>query len=216
MITQNPIIGRSRKKIGNVYARTLYGMNIIQSCPKPSTKPMSPKRLACQTAFRFVSKMANQLPQKLLNDLFYAAPIGKSRRNALTSQLMQAIVRDGTEISYNPNLIAALGGNPIALRTPVEHVVSERTFTISVDDLQVTPVAQISMLPCVIALSYDLRVAYNLLPLTAIENNIITIGPVPSSWLGNSFFLFPLFPVNVGSKANPIFTFGRFDKTQSP
>ena len=215
MITQNPIIGKARKKLGNVYARTLYGINIIQSCPKPSTKPMSPKRLACQTAFRYVTEMANQLPASLLNNLYYSAPVGKSRRSVLISQLMKAVVRNDTEINYNAQLVSALGGNPIALKTPNIVQFTDTNITIQVDDVDVSPLAELSMLPCVIALSYDLHVAYNLLPLSSIENDTVSIGPVPSNWVGHEFYLYPLFPVNVNTLANPIYAFGRFDSSST-
>ena len=152
---------------------------------------MSPKRLACQTAFRYVTEMANQLPASLLNNLFYSAPVGKSRRSVLISQLMKAVVRNDTEINYNAQLVSALGGNPIALKTPNIVQFTDTNITIQVDDVDVTPVAEISMLPCVIALSYDLHVVYNLLPLSSIENGTVSIGPVPSNWVGNEFYLYP-------------------------
>ena len=90
---------------------------------------------------------------------------------------------------------------------------TDTNITIQVDDVDVTPVAEISMLPCVIALSYDLHVVYNLLPLSLIENGTVSIGPVPSNWVGNEFYLYPLFPVNVNTLANPIFAYGRFDNS---
>lgn len=214
MITQNPIIGRAKKKLAGVYARTLYGMNIIQSCPKPSTNPMSPARLACQRAFKFVSGMSNQLPQQLLNYLYYAAPQGKSRRNVLSSQLMKAVVRDGEFVTFDPDLITEIGSNPAALTTPIVVTPSSTSIVLNVADLATTQSAVITQLHCILALSYELGVAYDLAPLASLAADVVTINPIPSNWVGHQLYLYPLFDVNVGTVNNPVYAFGRFDSTQ--
>jgi len=214
MITQNPIIGRAKKKLAGVYARTLYGMNIIQSCPKPSTAPMSPARLACQRAFKFVSGMSNQLPQQLLNYLYYAAPQGRSRRNVLFSQLMKAVVLNGEFVTFDPNLITEIGSNPAALTAPVVVTSSGTSIMLTVADLETTQSAVLTQLNFIMALSYELGVVYDLAPLATLADGVVTINPIPSTWVGHQLYLYPLFDVNVGTVNNPVYAFGRFDSTQ--
>lgn len=211
MITQNPVTGRSKRKLSGVYARTLWGLNIIQSCPKPSTVPPSPALKASRAAFGFVASMANQLQQGLLNQLYYAAPQGKSRRALLSSQLMKAIVRDGGSVSYHPERVTQLGTNITALTEPYIVTPAALTIEINLSDLALTQSALTTNIPLTIALSYGLHVIYNLQPLTTLTEGILTIGPIPSNWLGQELYLYPLFEVNMGTTNNPIYTAGRFE-----
>lgn len=211
MITQNPIIGRSRKKLSGVYCRTLWGNNVIQSCPKPSTTPPSIALQASRAAFKHVIGMANQLSQSSLNELYYMAPVGRSRRHVLTSQLMQAVVRGQGSVSYNAGLVAQIGTNLAALRQPIIMTPTNTIIEIAVSDLVMTQVAETTLQPFVLALSYEMGIAYNLSPLSILSQGMLEIQPIPSTWIGHELYIYPLFPVNVGTSANPIYAPGRFE-----
>lgn len=211
MITQNPIVGRSKNKLAGVYARTLWGMNIIQSCPKPRTSQPTPAMQAARTSFANVMAMANQLTQGLLNELYYAAPIGRSRRHVLASQLMQAVQRNNGLVTYDPARIEQLGTNLVALTSPIAVTPTETTISINVADIATTESAIFENAPLTLALNYELCICYNLLPLSNMNNGVLTISPIPSTWIGQQFFLFPLFQVNMGTTNNPVYAFGRYE-----
>jgi len=210
MITQNPIVGRARKKLAGVYARTLYGKNIIQSCPGPRTTPPSSAELESRSAFRLVSSMANMLHPSLLLNIFYAAPVGRSRRACLVSQLHTGVVRSNMVVSYDLEAISEIGGNVVTCNEGLIYTPSAKSFQIAVSNFNATQLADTSKLPCVIAISYSKGVCVSLLDYTTIEDDILKFENVSDTLLNTPILLLPLWQTNIGTTQNPILVFGGF------
>ena len=212
MITQNPITGRSRKKLSGVYARTLYGKNVIQSCPSRSSKPPTAALRENRSLFGLVTAMANQIPQGLLNSIYYSAPTGRSRRHVLAHQLFTGVTREDGVRSFSTGGLQELGTNTLVLLEPVILTPSDVTFNIDVADLDLTVAAHADRVPLIIAVSYTLCVCASLKSYTSLSNGVITVTPIPSTWVGQQLFLYPLFDVNVGTSNNPIYAPGSFNR----
>lgn len=210
MITQNPITGRSRKKLGEVYARTLWGKNILQSCPTPSRTPPSAALRASRDAFGRVMHMANMIPQQLMNSLFYSAPVGRSRRHAIASQLFTGISRNGSEISYNLNNITALGSNTVSCKAGVLVTLSESSLQLYIPDLSATDSAITTEKPLLLAVSYEKELCYPMLDLTSIDENYLIVENIPSTIFDVPLMIYPLWLVNVGTLRTPVYAYGSF------
>lgn len=214
MITQNPITGRSRKKLAGVYARTLWGLNVIQSCPKPSTVPPTPALKDSRAAFALVMQMANMVSQSLLFNIFYAAPVGRSRRHVLSSQLFTGVQRNADGIRFNAEAITQLGSNPVVTTSGILFQVPAKTFSIPVASFNATQLADTSQCPCVFAISYDLGICVPLLSYTTLNSDNIDFSNISDTLLGQNVLLLPLWPTNVGSVQYPIWAFGAFRAEQ--
>ena len=210
MITQNPIVGRARKKLSGVYARTLYGKNIIQSCPSPSNNPPTKALADSRAAFGHVMAMANMLPKSLLYNMFYNASVGHSRRHAFSSQLMQAVQRGTDGITYDPTAIAEIGSNPVVTTTGLLYTVPGASFTIPISEFQATSIADTTAVPCVIALSYDLGLCVSLLPYTAIVDDNLSFNNISESFFGQKVFMVALWQTNIGTQQTPNMVYGRY------
>lgn len=214
MITQNPIIGRSRNKLAGVYARTLYGKNVLQSCPTPTKKPPTPALQASRAAFGKISHMANLLPASLLLSLFYAAPAGCSRRQFLCSQLSKAVQRDGDAVSYSPTSILQLGSNPYVCQNYLTVHVESSTLQIDVADLDATSYAITTDLPTILALNFALDYFYDWTGYAAMSEGIITLQNLSSTVIGQDVSIFPLWKTNIGTTNTPIIVPGAYQKAQ--
>lgn len=211
MITQNPIVGRARKKVAGVYARTLWGKNIIQSCPgSPSSPPTKPLRDS-REVFRAVTKMANQVPATILAQIYYSAPVGRSRRHVLTSQLFTGVQRNNFEISYNLENFSALGTNPVTTRAALVYEVSAKNFTIAKSEFDATELADTSRAPLVFAISYDLQLCVPLLSNVSVDGDNLVFSNISDSFLGQSVLFVCLWQVNIGSEPIPVWVYGSFD-----
>lgn len=212
MITQNPIVGRSRKKLAGVYARTYCGKNIIQSLPKPTTVPPTQALLDSRAAFATVRQMAAMFPASLLPQIYYAAPFGKTRRSVFMSQLFQGVVRENKKITYNELEIHDLGSNPVVTHSNIVITVPSKDFTLPLSTFNATEVADTSRVPLVIALQYTLRICQSWLPYTQIEGNNLVFKNISDTLVDEVVSLICLWQTNMGSNQIPVWTFGKFEK----
>lgn len=214
MITQNPIIGRSRKKLAGVYARTLWGKNVLQSLPSPTKVPPTKALNESRAAFGRVTTMANMIPASLLFNICYATPVGRSRRHVVTSQLFTGVVRDGLDISFNLEAISQFGTNPVVTRSGLLFTIPAKAFTIPIADFNATQLADTSLVPCIMAMSYELRVCVPWLPYTEIDGDTLSFSNISDTFLGHEVLLLPLWQVNIGTAQNPIWVYGSFNAEQ--
>lgn len=212
MITQNPIIGRARKRIGGIYARTLYGKNVLQSCPPPTKGHQTQGQVAVCNAFGLLSKMSNQVTASLLNFIYYAAPVGRSRRAQWCKDLGTGMTRDSQGWIFDPSLIEILGGNPKVAETAFSLVPTSTRFEISVSSLSAVGNADVSQVPCLILVCPAKNICIDLLPYTTLSDRTLTVEPISTTLLNEVCFIFPLWRVNMGTQANPIWVYGSYQK----
>jgi hypothetical protein len=212
MITQNPIVGRSRKRLAGVYARTYCSMNIIQSLPKPTTIPPTQALRDSRAAFATVRQMAAMFPASLLPQIYYTAPVGKTRRSVFMSQLFQGVVRENKQITFNESEIHEIGSNPVVTSSNIPITVPSKDFSIPLYTFNATEVADTSRVPLIIALHYPLRICQSWLPYTQIEGNNLVFRNISDTLVNEVVFLICLWQTNMGSSQIPVWTFGRFEK----
>lgn len=212
MITQNPIIGRARKKLSGVYARTLYGKNVIQTCPMPSKGKQSLSQVAASNAFGKLSQLSNQVSASLLTSIFYAAPTGRSRRAEWCSQLSKGLIKNQNSWDFDPSLIIELGSN---------HKVSENFYNLKVTSTQISiPLAQLSavgnaittVIPCLILIEPADNICISLLDYTQIEGANLVVSNISATLIDRDVWIFPLWQVNEGTAKNPILCYGSYQK----
>lgn len=208
MITQNPITGRAKKKLGNVYARTLYGKNVIQSCPSPSKIPPTKALMDSRDVFRLVTRMANMLDASLLNNIYYSAPEGRSRRSLLIKQLFAGIYRFNKQIYYNLAAINPIGTNKVATTAGILYTIESKSFTIPISSFPSKPTADTTKVPCVLAISYELGLCVSFYNYITISGNDLVFDNISDTFLGHEVLLVALWQVNIGTLVNPIWVFG--------
>ena len=214
MITQNPIIGRARKKLSGVYARTLYGKNILQSCPPPHNGKKTVNQAAAWTAFGFLSKLSNQLPPSVLNYIYYASPIGRSRRGQWCKDLATGMQKSSQSWIFDPSLIEILGGNPKVAETAFTLIPTTTRIEINVSSLSTVGNADTTQIPCLILICPSKNICIDLLSYTTLNEGVLTIEPLSSTVIDQECFIFPLWKVNVGTQANPIWAFGSYQRNE--
>lgn len=212
MITQNPIVGRSRKKLAGVYARTYCGKNIIQSLPKPTTIPPTQALRDSRAAFAVVRQMSAMFPASLLPQIYYNAPTGKTRRSVFMSQLFQGVVRDNMQISFNELAIHEIGSNPVVTSSMIPITVPSKDFSLPLYTFLATEVADTTRVPLIIALHYPLKICQSWLPYTQIEGNNLVFRNISDTLVNEVVFLICLWQTNMGSSQIPVWTFGRFER----
>ena len=212
MITQNPIVGRSRKKLAGVYARTYCGKNIIQSLPSPSSVPPTRALINSRAAFATVRQLAAMFPASLLTQIYYSQPQGRTRRSEFMSQLFHGVVRTNGEIVYNEMEILQIGSNPLVTTTCLPVTVPDKHFSLSLASFQATEVADTSRIPLVIALDYPKRICQSWLPYTQIQGNNLAFNNISDTLVGEVVFLICLWQTNVGTQQIPIWVYGRYEK----
>ena len=210
MITQNPITGRSRRKLAGVYARTLWGMNIIQSCPGPSKVPPSAALKSSRATFGHVMMMANQVPASLLTQIYYTAPVGRSRRQLLSKQLFAGVLRSDGEITYSLEAITQLGTNPVSTNMGLITTIPAKSFTLPKSSFPATNVADTSKPPCVFAISYDLGICVDWQSYTELDGDDLVFSNISDTFIGQHVLLLCLWQVNIGTTQTPVWQFGRF------
>lgn len=210
MITQNPIVGRARKKLSGVYARTLYGKNVIQTCP-PSTKgKQAASQVAASNAFGAMSRLSNQLSQSELNAIFYQAPNGRSRRSEWMMQLCKGLQKDGASWTFEPSLLQQLGGNAVVTEAPLIVTPTENHLRFSVEDFSAVNRAETEMLPCLILICKDTNQCLSLLPWSSLDDGDIVCENLSPTFLGHECYIYCLWQVNVGTLSNPIYAYGSY------
>lgn len=212
MITQNPIIGHARKKLGAVYARTLYGKNILQSCPPPNKHRETPGEAHTRSIFGELSRMSNQVPATLLNNIFYAAPSGRSRRAQWCKDLGTGIVKIDGSSEFTPSAISVLGGNAVTCNAPFVLTPNSTTFDISFSDLSIIGNADTSLLPCIIMICAEANLCIDMLSYTTLREESLHFENVSTTLLGKECYFFPLWQVNIGTQRTPIYAYGRYQK----
>lgn len=212
MITQNPIIGKAKKKLAGIYARTLYGKNVIQTCPPPSKGKQAETILKAQRAFGIVSRLSNQLSASLLNRIYYAAPSGRSRRQQWNKDLAKGSVKVDGVWTFEPNMIQRLGSNPKVSEALLNLTVSAKHLEIPFSSFSTTPNAITTEKPCIILIDVADVICISLLDYTTIENETIILDNLSSTIIGKECWLFPLWLTNVGTQQNPIYEYGSYQK----
>lgn len=212
MITQNPIIGRAKNKLAGVYARTLYGKNVLQSCPPPTKGHQTPSQQAVCKAFGRVSQLANQLSASMLNQIYYSAPQGRSRRAQWCKDLAKGMTKVDADWVFNPNLIETLGGNPKVSTEPFIIIPTQTSLEINSDALSATSIADLSKVPCLILICIEANICISLVSYTTINDGTITLSNLSTTLVGKECYIFPLWQTNIGTQATPIYAYGSYEK----
>lgn len=212
MITQNPIIGRARKKLGAVYSRTLYGKNVLQTCPPPTKGHQTQGQLAVCNAFGKLSQLSNQIDTSLLNSIYYAAPQGRSRRAEWCRQLGKGLKKTVNGWDFDPNMISILGSNSKVSETALTLNVASTKLSIPFSQLSAVGSAILTEIPCLILIDPTDNICISLLGCTKIEGENIVINNLSSTLIDKDVWIFPLWAVNVGTAKNPVLAYGSFQK----
>lgn len=212
MITQNPITGKARRRLGNIYARTLYGKNVIQTCPPPRKGKETEALRKVNNLFKAVANMANQLSASLLNQIYYTPPTGRNRRQQFFKDLAQGEYLDDNQWKFNPSLIERIGNNPIVSSDCLQIELLSNRVEISSSELSSTEIALQNEIPLLILICFDTQTCMSCLQYTQIETSTIVLQELPSRLIGKEVSIFPLWKTNIGTQANPIITWGGYRK----
>lgn len=212
MITQNPITGKARKKLGGVYARTLYGKNVLQQCPPSRKGKQTAAEIEASRGFGFVSLLSAQLSASLLNQIYYAPPTGRNRRQQWCKDLMTGRIKDGDTWNYNPNLIRKLGGNPKVSELPISLTPASTQVIIPLSSFSAVNNAITTEPPCIILICVEACICISLLDYTTLVEGNIVLQNLSTTLVGKECWLFPLWQTNIGTQQNPIICYGRFEK----
>ena len=210
MITQNPIIGRAKKKLGAVYARTLYGKNVLQTCPPSRKGRQTAAEMASSAAFGKLSQLSNQVSISLLNSIYYEAPQGRSRRAEWCKQLGKGLKKNQNGWSYDPGQILALGSNHKVSEEAYSLIVASTEIHIDFSTLSMVGSAIPTEVPCLILICPSENICISLLDYTQIVNNTLVITPLSTTLLNKECWIFPLWAVNEGTQKNPALAYGSF------
>lgn len=212
MITQNPITGKARKKLGGVYARTLYGKNVLQSCPPSRKGKQTAAEVEASRGFGFVSLLSAQISASMLNQIYYASPSGRNRRHQWCKDLMTGRFKDGDKWEYNPDLIRKLGGNPKVSESGISLTPASTEVVIPLSSFSAVNNAITTEPPCIILICVEECICISLLDYTSIVGENIVLQNLSSTIVGKECWLFPLWQTNIGTQQNPIICYGRFEK----
>lgn len=212
MLTQNPLIGRAKKKLGNIYARTLYGKNVIQTCPPPTKGKQTPNQIAASSRFGWLSRLSNQVSASLLNQIYYQAPIGRSRRMQWMKDLASGMTQAGESWQFLPQNIVSLGSNLKVSETAFNCVLASTQLNIPIADLSAVGSAITTETPLLILICPEADICISLLPYTTLQNEQISLNNLSSTLIGKESYIFPLWKTNIGTQATPVITFGSYQK----
>jgi len=212
MITQNPIVGRSRKKLAGVYARTLWGMNVIQSLPGKSNIPPTKALTASRNAFAVVQQMSNMIFPIMLPQLYYEKPVGRSRRHCLTSDFFTGVVRHYKEVLFDLAAFSRLGSNPVTSYQSILFTPTEKNFSFPITTFPATERADTTKPPCVFVLSYELATAAALTTNVTLQDDAIVINHLSDTFLNHEVLFVCLWQTNVGTAQYPNYVYGSFNK----
>lgn len=212
MITQNPITGKARRRLGNIYARTLYGKNVIQTCPPPRKGKETEALRKVNNLFKAIAAMSNQPSASLLNQIYYTPPTGRNRRQQFFKDLAQGEYFEDDQWKFNPSLIERLGNNPIVSTEPMQIELLSNRVEISSSELSSTEIAIQNELPLLMLICFETITCMSCLQYTQIESDTIILQNLPSKLIGNEVTIYPLWKTNIGTQANPIITWGGYRK----
>lgn len=212
MITQNPIIGRAKKKLGSVYARTMYGKNILQTCPPPTKGRQTQNQIAACTIFGYVSKLSNQLSQSLLNNIFYQNPSDRNRRQAFNKQLHSGVLKSNGQWIYDPSNISQIGTNTQTVASFKQITPIDQTFNIPFEDVPAINGADTSKIPLALAICPSANYCDSINYALTIENNILKFENASQLLVNRQCFIFVLWQINIGTQNNPIYAYGSYKK----
>lgn len=213
MITQNPIIGRAKNKLGGVYARTLYGKNVLQTCPPSRKGKQTQAEIAASKAFGKLSQLSNQVSISLLNSIYYEAPQGRSRRAEWCKQLGKGLKKTQNGWSFDPSQITALGSNQKVSEEAYNLIVASTEIHIDFSTLSLVGSAIPTEVPCLILICPSENICISLLDYTKIVNETLIITPLSTTILNKECWIFPLWAVNEGTQKNPTLAYGSFQLT---
>jgi hypothetical protein len=212
MITQNPITGKARRRLGNIYARTLYGKNVIQTCPPPRKGKETEALRKVNNLFKAIATMSNQTSASLLNQIYYTPPTGRNRRQQFFKDLAQGEYFEDDQWKFNPYLIERIGNNPIVSTQSMQIELLSNRVEISSSELSSTEIAIQNELPLLMLICFETITCMSCLQYTQIESDTIILQNLPSRLIGNEVTIFPLWKTNIGTQANPIITWGGYRK----
>lgn len=212
MITQNPITGKARRRLGNIYARTLYGKNVIQTCPPPRKGKETEALRKVNNLFKAIAAMSNQPSASLLNQIYYTPPTGRNRRQQFFKDLAQGEYFEEEQWNFNPSLIERLGNNPIVSTEPKRIKILSNRVEMSSTELSSTEIAIQNELPLLMLICFETITCMSCIQYTQIESDTIILKNLPAKIIGNEVTLFPLWKTNIGTQANPIITWGGYRK----
>lgn len=212
MITQNPIIGKARKKLAGIYARTLYGKNVIQTCPPSKKGKLAESQIESASGFAVVSRLSAQLSPSILNSIYYAPPTGRNRRQQWCKDLMTGRIKVDGKWHFDPGLITKLGGNPKVSENAITMVISATHVEIPLASFSAVNGAITTEPPCIILICVSAQICISLVGFTSIVGQNIVLDNLSSTLLGKECWLFPLWTTNVGTVQNPIYCYGRYEK----
>lgn len=212
MITQNSLIGHAKNKLGGVYARTLYGKNIIQSCPVYSSTKATDKQKNVRSLFKAVSNMANVLTASQLNQIYYYSPSGCNRRMMHNKQLQTILQGQGTERSYNCDNLMKIGTNSVVTNELFELEVSTNEITIPISTIQHSESAILDQNPIAIAFDVETPILYDFSNKISIGNGNLIISELGEQYQNRTFKIAFLWKINIGTAQNPIIVNGAFEQ----
>lgn len=211
MITQNSLIGHAKQKLGGVYARTMYGKNILQSCPVYSSLKTTDKQKNVRSLFKAVSNMANVLTPSQLNQIYYYSPSGCNRRMLHNKQLQTILQGQGTERTYNCDNLLKIGTNSVVTNELFEIAVSTNEITIPISTIQHFENAIMDQNPIAIAFDVETPILYDFSNKISIDNENLIISELGEQYQNRSFKIAFLWKINIGTAQNPIIVNGAFD-----
>lgn len=211
MITQNPITGKARKKLGALYARTLYGKNVIQQCPPSRKGKQTAAEMEASRGFGFVSLLSAQLSASMLNQIYYAPPTGRNRRQQWCKDLMTGRYKEDDQWNYNPALIKKLGGNPKVSKSAISLTPASTQIEIHLSNFSAVNNAITTEPPCIILICVEACICISLLDYTTIVGDNIVLQYISTTLVGKECWLFPLWQTNIGTQQNPIICYGRYE-----
>lgn len=212
MITQNPIIGKSRKRLGNVYARTLYGKNVLQTCPPPRKGKETESMKKAMNIFALVSQMSNEVSASFLNQIYYQPPVGRNRRQQFHKDLAKGQVKRDEQWSFDTSLIERIGNNPVVTTVEKTLTLVSNQLILPMNELSYTSLAITEESPCIMVICPEKKYCNEILNGVSINNDNLTIERFPDILLQKEITLFTLWKTNIGTEANPIITYGGFRK----
>lgn len=89
-VTQNPLIGRTKKSFSQNTFYTMNGQNIVRSKAIAVSNPRTPAQVKQRVRFAAFTEAANSLPENELNALIPTKQLARNRRSTLQSQLAPA------------------------------------------------------------------------------------------------------------------------------
>ena len=212
MITQNSLIGHAKQKLGGVYARTMYGKNVLQSCPVYSSLKATDKQKNVRSLFKAVSNMANVLTPSQLNQIYYYSPSGCNRRMLHNKQLQTILQGQGTERAYNCDNLLKIGTNTVVTNELFELEISTNEITIPISSIQHSESAILEQNPIAIAFDVVTPLLYDFSNKISIENGNLIISELGEQYQNRTYKIAFLWKINIGTAQNPIIINGAFEK----